>query len=188
MRMMQILLVILYSLILIFLVAVIVIAIMYEFSLLATKAPFISIPRAVVPMIVDVLELKEGSVCYDLGCGEGRVLFGCEAKVPGVKYIGIDKARVAIWQAKLNAWRKKSKIIFIKDDFFKHDLSAATHVFVYLFPGLMNDLLPKLEKELKPGTRLVSCDFVFEKKQPVQTIELHRPKGLLGQKLVVYKF
>ena len=163
---------------------------LWESSLLFTRAPFISIPAAVLPSIVDALELKEGSVMFDLGCGDARVLMACAEKQPRASFIGIDKATMAVWFAKFRLWRAKSRmpIKLIKRNFFKCDMTPATHVFTYLFPGLMDSLLPYLEKQLKPGTRLVSCDFMFSKKQPTKVIDLNRPERSLGRKLYVYEF
>jgi len=172
------------------LIAVMVLLMLWESSLLFTRAPFISIPAAVLPSIVEALELKEGSVVFDLGCGDARVLMACAEKQPKASYIGIDKATMAIWFAKFRFWRAKSRmpIKLIKRNFFKCDMTQATHVFTYLFPGLMDSLLPYLEKQLKPGTRLVSCDFKFTKKEPVKVMDLNRPERSLGRKLYVYEF
>ena len=45
---------------------------------------------------------------------------------------------------------------FLNDDLFKADISAATVVTLFLTPSLNISLLPKLNQELKPGTRIVS--------------------------------
>lgn len=174
-------------LVLIVCTAVIIIGLMYEWSLLVTGAPFICMPKPVLDPIVKALDLKDGSVLYDLGCGDGRVLEACALAHPHSKFKGIDKAKVAIWNAKWRL-RKRKEIKLLHKNFFKCDLSDATHVFTYLFPDLMNSLLPKLEKELKPGTRLVTCDFTFKDKKWAEEIDLNRPKGTLGRKLYVYIF
>jgi len=175
---------------LVLLFVVLYLLLLWESSLLFTRAPFISIPAAVLPFVVDALELQEGGTVFDLGCGDARVLMACAEKQPKASYIGIDRATVAIWFAKFRLWRAKSKlpIKLIKRNFFKCDMTQATHVFTYLFPGLMDSLLPYLEKNLKPGTRLVSCDFIFTKKEPIRVIDLNRPIRSLGRKLYVYQF
>ncbi len=187
---MQTLLIVFYSLLLLVLVVVTIVMFMYEWSLIVTRAPFISMPAAVLPYIVDALELKSGSVVYDLGCGEGRVLIAGWKRFPQASYIGLDKATLPIM---LGWWRmrglpKEAKIKLRKKNFFNQDLRDATHVFTYLFPGLMDRLLPKLKKELKPGTRLVSCDFQFTDMKPVRVIDMGRPVGVLGRTLYVYEF
>lgn len=163
---------------------------MWESSLLFTRAPFIPIPMAVLPSIEKALDLKTGDVLFDLGCGDGRVLLACAEKQPAAAFVGLDKASIAIWFAKIRFWRSGSKasIKFMRKNFFKSDISSATHVFTYLFPGLMDSLLPYLQQHLKPGTRLVSCDFKFTDKTPIETIDLNRPERSLGRKLHIYEF
>ena len=58
----------------------------------------------------------------------------------------------------------------------------------YLFPGLMDKLLPKLEKELSPGTILVSVSFSFSKREPERVIDLKRTSKQSGQRLDVDRF
>ena len=161
---------------------------MWESSLLFTRAPFVPLPHAVVPKVFEALELKPGSVLYDLGCGDGRIILECARQIPNAEYIGVDKAFVPIWFARFKRWQTKLPIKIVRRNFFKTDVSSATHVFTYLFPGLMDSLLPKLKKELKPGTRLVSCDFKFSQMEPAQVIELDRPLRSLGRRLYIYIF
>lgn len=187
---MQTFLIVFYSVVLVALFVLTVIMFMYEWSLVVTRAPFISIPVAVLPYIVDALELKQGSVLYDLGCGEGRVLFACWKRFPDAKYIGLDKATLPVL---IGWWRKRGlgkgvDVKIKKKNFFKQDVRDATHIFTYLYPGLMDKLLPKLRKELKPGTRVVSCDFQFTGMKPVRIVDLGRPPRTLGRMLYIYEF
>jgi hypothetical protein len=52
----------------------------------------------------------------------------------------------------------------------------------------MDDLLPKFDRELKPGTRLVSASFKFTQKQPIAEFDLARGTYKLAQTLYVYEF
>lgn len=67
--------------------------------------------------------------------------------------------------------------------FFKVDLKSADRIYTYLFPKATNlFLLPKLRKELKPDSKVVSCDFVFSEKEAVSILSTQ------GHKLYSYKF
>lgn len=171
-------------------ILVMILGLMYQWSLFATRAPFVEIPREVLDDIVKALDVKPGSVVYDLGSGDGRVLEACYRKEPKAEYIGIDKAIVPHVYAKLRLRYRKipsGAIKLLHKNFFRQDLSRATHVYLYLFPGLLKSLLPKLQKDLKPGTRAVSCDFEFpEEFKPVEVIDLHRPAGKRGRRIYVY--
>ena len=76
----------------------------------------------------------------------------------------------------------------LKKDFFDVDLGDATHIFTYLFPSVMDDLIPKLDSELKNGTRLVSASFHFTSKREIKEIDLKRKKYQLAGKIYVYEF
>lgn len=153
------------------------------------RAPFIPISMDVLPAIVDALKLYEGSVLYDLGSGDGRVVIAAALSNPTVKAIGVERSYLPFVVSSIDVYRKAiQNASFIRANFFDVDLKDASHVFLYLLPGLMNSLLPKLQKELKPGTRVVTCDFKFKDKQPVQIIDLHRKSYDLGRKIYIYEF
>jgi len=176
---------IIFLILLLFLTVVIMVLLFW--SSLITRAPFVPAPREILPAIVQALGLKEESVVYDLGCGDGRVLEACWNQQPQARYAGLEKDWLPFWLAK---WRLRHNkdIKIIQQNFFKHDLSGATHIFLYLFPEVMDQLLPKFEKELQSGARVVSCSFRFSHRDPTERIDLHRPEGLLGRELYIYDF
>jgi hypothetical protein len=103
--------------------------------------------------------------------------------------MGVERSWLPFFMAKFKLRKvAQNRLSLVRGNFFKTDLSSTDRIFVYLFPKLMNDLLPKLQRELKPGTRVISCDFEFKGKEPVKIIQLDRPPKLLGQKLLVYDF
>ncbi|MFA6406983.1 MAG: SAM-dependent methyltransferase [Patescibacteria group bacterium] len=169
-------------------VIVTVVVFFWESSLIFTRAPFIPSPAEIAPQILSALELDENSVLYDLGCGEGHILRAGSAIQPKAKFVGIERSWLPYFMAIHKSRVGHPNLKFIRSSFFKCDLADANRVFIYLFPGLMNDLLPKLQRELKPGTRVVSCDFEFKGKQPIKVIDLGRPKNVLGRRLLVYQF
>ncbi len=154
-----------------------------------SKVPFVPVSKRVLEKIINELDLSHGSVLYDLGCGEGRVLFEVSEKNKNVKCIGVEKAPFPYLWAKLRQFFFKNKnVSIVYGDMFKTDVSSATHVFLYLFPELMDILLPKLENELKAGTRVLSCDFQFSKKDHSKVIKLEAKSYQLNKHLYVYDF
>lgn len=156
------------------------------------KVPFVPVPESILKEIHKIFEVKDNSVVYDLGCGDGRVLFYIARLKPKAKYIGIENVAFPLILSRVRAWWYKKRtgttIEILNQDFFHKDLFDATHVFTYLYPNVMDDLLPKLEKELKPGTKLVSVTFKFTLKQPVAEYDLKRSKYKLARKIYVYEF
>jgi len=177
---------------LVLLLAVIILFIMWTIGNFKNKAPFITSSNAVLKDIGKAMEIKDDSIVYDLGCGDGRILFFLSKINKNAKYIGIDNGAFPFLLSKVGAYFNKKKtnneIEIVKADFFKQDLSKATHIFTYLYPSVMDDLLLKFDKELNPGTILVSLSFRFTNKQPLMEIDLDRSKYKLGRKLFIYKF
>lgn len=100
-------------------------------------------------------------VIYDLGSGEGTALI-VAAKEFGAKGVGIeiDPFRVFTSRISTRISNVSDKIRIERKNFFDVDISDATVIFMYLIPKAMARLRPKLLKELKPGTRVVT--FVYQ--------------------------
>ena len=160
-----------------------------EMLIFRNTAPFVPTRASAVDEIVQVIGmLPAGSVMYDLGCGEGRILRAVADKNPESRYVGLDIRRIPYYLAKHKS-KGRDNMLFERGDFYKKDFSDATHIYTYLYPKVMVGLQPKFEKELKPGTMLYSLDFPFKDKQPVRTIRLAAPsKKSLAKELYVYEF
>jgi 16S rRNA A1518/A1519 N6-dimethyltransferase RsmA/KsgA/DIM1 with predicted DNA glycosylase/AP lyase activity len=170
-------------------VLVLIGSLLYQWSLIS-EAPFIPTPQKAIEKIANYVEINDNDVVFDLGCGDGRFLEICYKKNSRASYIGIEKKLVPFLLAKLRVWRMKSpfNIKIVKGNIFKQDFSKATFIYTYLFPEVMEKLEPKLEKELKPGAVVISCDFKFKNKQPEKIINLGRNKKQLANNLVFYRF
>ncbi|MCW4035130.1 MAG: methyltransferase domain-containing protein [Candidatus Bathyarchaeota archaeon] len=134
--------------------------------------------------------LKPGEVLYDLGSGDGRAVI-MAAKDFGATSVGIelrdDLAKKALTNIEELGLNDKSEII--QEDIFKVDLSKANVVFLYLTTSANERIKPKLEAELKPGTRIVSHDYeVLGWKPEKVTSFCENPKlGYPSHTLYVYK-
>jgi predicted RNA methylase len=106
-------------------------------------------------------KIGKNDIVYDLGCGDGTALMTA-AKEFGAQGVGVEIDPLRYWYAKIAilfaGLSKKLKII--RKNFFTVDVSDATVVIMYLIPKTLNRLKPKLLKELKPGTRIVT--FVYK--------------------------
>lgn len=177
---------------LILLLIIIVLFIFWAIGNFKNKAPFVTSSSAVLKDINQAMGVKDDSVVYDLGCGDGRVLFYLSRVNSKAKYIGIENGVFPFLLSKIENYYNKKKtnndVEILRKDFFKKDLSNATHIFTYLYPNVMDDLLPKFDKELKPGTKLVSLSFKFTNKRPTEEVDLKRSKYKLGRKLYIYEF
>lgn len=174
------------------LLAVLFLMFFWMWSVFTNKAPFVGVPTKTLDDIAKSLNINSNSVVYDLGSGDGRVLFHLYKTNRQASYTGIEKASFPMFLSRVSNFfhkkKNKSDIKFIKDDFFNTDLSNATHIFTYLYPNIMDDLLSKFDKELKPGTKLVSMSFHFTTKREKEILELKKSKWGLARKIYIYEF
>lgn len=129
-------------------------------------------PLAVVQTMLDMGSVKAGDVVYDLGCGDGRIPVAAAKR--GARGIGIDLNYNLIEFAKANAKaeRVEDQVSFMHQDLFTIDMSEASVVTLYLLPELNVRLRPKLWRELKVGSRVVSNAFEMGDWKPDQVVRI----------------
>jgi SAM-dependent methyltransferase len=122
--------------------------------------PYVRTPANVVSAMLKLAGVKASDVVYDLGCGDGRIVIAA-AKEYGAHGVGIDNDPERIQEARDNARKAgvEALVKFEVNDLFAADIHNATVVTLYLLPDVNLRLRPKLLKDLKPGTRIVSHDF-----------------------------
>lgn len=135
--------------------------------------PYVPTPQPVVEAMLKLGEVKSGDVLYDLGSGDGRIPVTA-AKMYGVRGTGIDINPERIAEAEANAKKEgvTDKVKFLNQDLFEANIGDATVVTLYLLPSINLKLRPKLWKDLKPGTRIVSHSFDMGEWQPEKRIEI----------------
>ena len=159
--------------------------IMQVLAVFTTDAPFIPVPKEVEDDIIKSLGLLSTSILYDLGCGDARILIKAVKKYPEIKAIGVDMGFVPYQLAKFYT-RKYKNIKIKREDIFKTNIRDATHIFLYLYPKVVNKLIHDIRAQCKQGTRIVSCDFEFETESPTQIVNLEQTSSLRGKKLFIY--
>ena len=116
----------------------------------------------VVTAMLKLAGVTKDDVVYDLGCGDGRIVIAA-AKQFGARGVGIDIDPERIKEANAAAAQAgvADRVKFIVGDLFDPavKISDATVVTLYLLPSLNAKLRPRLQSELKPGTRIVSNAF-----------------------------
>ncbi len=135
---------------------------------------YVPTPQEVVDAMLKVAKVTKNDVIYDLGSGDGRIPITA-AKQYGARGIGIDIDPQRISEANANAKAAgvTDKVKFLNQDLFTTNISEATVVTLYLLPSLNLKLQPKLMKELKPGTRIVSHAFDMGDWKPEQTLDVN---------------
>jgi hypothetical protein len=135
--------------------------------------PYVPTPQTVVDAMLELAQVKENDVLYDLGSGDGRIPITAAQKY-GTRGVGVDIDPERIEEANANAQKAgvTDKVKFVQQDLFKTDFSEATVVTLYLLPDINLKLRPKLLQDLKPGTRIVSHSFDMGDWAPQQTIQV----------------
>ncbi len=137
--------------------------------------PYVPTPEAVVEEMMKLARVRAGDVLYDLGCGDGRVVVAAARR--GARGVGIDLNPERIAEARANADKAgvAGRTRFVVGDLFEADVSPASVVTLYLLPEVNQRLRPRLWKQLKVGTRVVSHDFdMGDDWPPERTVEVER--------------
>ena len=121
---------------------------------------YVPTPQPVVEAMLELADVKATDVVYDLGSGDGRFVITA-AKKYGARGVGIEIDPPLVNRATVNAAAEgvADRVRFVTQNFFAADLRDATVVTLYLLQSLNERLRPKLVRELKPGTRVVSHVF-----------------------------
>jgi len=138
----------------------------------SSLAPWVPTKDELLPYIMGLAKVGSGDVVYDLGCGDGRVVI--EAALRGAKAVCVEINKELIARAEERA-RKLGvidRIEFINDDFFNVSLSDATVIYMYLLTSVNKMLKPKLSRETRLGTRIVTLDFEIPNWKPVHVVRV----------------
>jgi cyclopropane fatty-acyl-phospholipid synthase-like methyltransferase len=157
-------------------------------AMLAIQAPgpvrapdvfYVPTPQAVVDAMLKMARVTDQDVVYDLGCGDGRIPITA-ALTYGARGVGIDIDPKRIEEANENAKAAGvvGKVRFVTEDLFETDIRGASVVTLYLSPSLNEKLMPRLKKELKPGTRVISHAFDMGTGWPAEKTEVVEGKSI----------
>jgi predicted RNA methylase len=140
-------------------------------------APYVPSPQTAVERMLEMAHLKAGETLFDLGSGDGRVLITAVQRYQ-VKAVGIEISDklVASTNRRIEQLGLQSNAKVLQGDLFECDLSGADTVVVYLITHANEKLRPRLEKYLKPGSRVVSFDYAIPGWKPTK-VDLSDPRG-----------
>jgi SAM-dependent methyltransferase len=126
-----------------------------------TGAPFVPSINSTAIAMIRLARITPGTMVYDLGSGDGRLLLLAAGK--GARAVGFEiNPFLVFWstiQTFFSPHRGRAKTIW--KNFWRANISGADVVFVYLLPWRMQALEKKLRNELKPGAIVVSNSFIF---------------------------
>jgi cyclopropane fatty-acyl-phospholipid synthase-like methyltransferase len=135
-----------------------------------TKQPdvrYVPSPESVVDAMLALAGVGASDIVYDLGSGDGRIPISAAQRY-GAFGVGIEIDAKLNREAADNARKAgvTDRVRFLTQDLFEADISQATVVTLFLLPRVNQDLIPKLKRELHPGTRIVSHQFDMGEQWP----------------------
>jgi len=136
---------------------------------------FVPTPPEVVDAMLKLANVTAKDTVFDLGCGDG-IIVATAAQKFGAQAVGIDidPQRVKEANERIQKAGVTDKVKILNEDLFEANISPATVVTLYLLPSLNQKLIPKLNKDLKPGTRIVSQSFdMGDEYPPEKTVDVN---------------
>lgn len=126
-----------------------------------TGAPFVRSSKRAVDAMMRLADIKPGMRVYDLGSGDGTLLF--RAAALGATAVGLEINPFLVLWTKIRTilLGHKKRVVARWRNFWTADFSDADVVFVYLLPWRMETLESLLKRNCKSGTRIVSNSFIF---------------------------
>lgn len=138
-------------------------------------APFVPTPQLVVERMLEAAGVTAEDTVYDLGSGDGRIVITAvekfHAKAVGIE---INPQLVEESQKRIRELGLTERASVVQQHLLEVDLTPATVVTLYLLTSSNAQLRPKLERELKPGSRVVSHDFQIKGWTPLKTVVVNR--------------
>jgi predicted rRNA methylase YqxC with S4 and FtsJ domains len=129
----------------------------------------------------------ENKKFYDLGSSRGGFVLDIIEKCPKLQITGIDNSLLRIWISKSRAYFSNKKVVFIKKDIFKTDVSKADIVYIYIPRILLPKLAIKLERELSREATVVTNRINFTDWEPTEVIPKNS-KNENEQDIFIYKY
>ncbi len=140
---------------------------------MSSLAPHVPTAEDVVRKMLELAELKSGERLYDLGSGDGRIII-MAARDFGAQAIGVELRDdlVQFTRKKVEELGLVDRVKVVHGDLMQTDTRDADVVTLYLTTTANEKIAPKLEKELRPGTRIVSFCFRMPGWEPTRTMNL----------------
>jgi predicted RNA methylase len=140
----------------------------------------------IVKRMVALADLKTGEVVYDLGAGDARLLITSKKQTPEITAIGYELVPTVWLLGKIRILLSGSRITWKMADVRTADFHDADCIFLYLLPGVLEQLLPLFDAQLKPGTRVISSVFPLEGRKLERTEAVQWMGG--ERKVQVYRW
>ncbi len=159
---------------------VVIVIVLTAIAHILVSTPYGGTPKDVAQAMIRLAEIREGETVCDIGAGDGRILITAKRQNPSIRAIGYEVA-LGIWLwGKLRIAFSGEDVTLLNRNALRADLSKVDVLFLYVGPQMMRRLLPKLQKELRPGARVVSHVFRFPDRSATVSERVSHGRGSKG--------
>lgn len=131
------------------------------FTSTTIRIPFVPSSHEAVETMIELADIKPGEKAADLGSGDGRVVLALAHAGAQAHGYEIDEALALQAESKIEKENLTGKAFIHKKSYWEEDLSQYNIITIYGMMSVMENLEEKLEKDTKPGTKIVSNIFTF---------------------------
>ena len=149
--------------------------------------PMPSSRKAIATLIGLIPDTTDGKI-VDLGSGWGTLAYPIAKRFPNAEVVGYELSPLPWLYSRAKAVLvRRPNLSLLRRSVFDADLSDVDVVVVYLHPAAMRKLGPKFERELRPGTLVLSNTFAVPKWEPTQTYHLGKSWLSTSNDIYVYR-
>ncbi len=137
-----------------------------------SAAPWLPTRKRELDVLVRAIKDKDLRHVYDLGCGDGRILFTLAVHMPSTKFIGIEMSLLPYFAGKMRQLFGRHKNVSIRlGNLFNANLQDADCVITFLLSKAYPRLIAKFQEELADDTLIVIEAWPLPDIKPSQTIK-----------------
>ncbi len=134
-----------------------------------SDAPYVATKMDHIKKVLKAAGIKKGKLFYELGSGDGRVVY--QAAKLGAKAIGIEQSYLRVLYSRYRAKKLKlPEAVFYHGNIFKREYFPADVVYIFLLQRAVDKLEKKLQQELKKGAVVITQRYHFKHWKPFKTI------------------
>ena len=149
------------------------------------RVPFVPTSHRTAQTMLNLAALRPGETLYDLGAGDARLLIYAKRQIPTIRAIGYEIVPAVWLLGKIRILLSRQDVQLRFCNALKADLRDADCIVLYLITDVMPKFAAKFQRELKPGTRVISHAFPLPGYTPMETVAV---PGLCGGKSRVYVY
>lgn len=128
-------------------------------------APYYPSKKSSVEQILKQLNRLSKPNIAELGAGDGRVAIAAAKK--GYKVTAFEINPILTIISRVLSKLHGVELEIRQENFLNTDLSEFNVLITYLYPGIMNKLEEKINREMKPGSVIISNTFRFKELKPI---------------------